>query len=132
MKFTYTGIRVRDMDASIGFYTQVMGMKLMLRERMEATGGEFAQLNSPASAQRLELNWYPETSPYCTPYCEGAELDHLAFWVRDVDSTLRELEGKGVQVAVEPFSETGYRLAFIKDPDGIWIELIGRERHKRP
>lgn len=132
MKFIYTGIRVRDMEASIRFYTQTMGMKLLLREKMEATGGQFAELKSPGSPQRLELNWYPETSPFCTPYCEGAELDHLAFWVGNVDSTVRDLKGKGVQVAIEPFSETGYRLAFAKDPDGIWIELIGRETRKRP
>lgn len=132
MEFAYTGIRVRNMDASIRFYTQVMGMKLLLREKMEATGGEFAELRSSGSPQRLELNWYPEASPYFTPYAEGAELDHLAFRVRDVDSTLRDLKAKGIQVALEPFSETGYRLAFVKDPDGIWIELIGKERRKRP
>ncbi len=131
MTFTYTGIRVRDMDASLRFYTKVMGMKLILRDRMRSTGGEYAHLKSPGSTQHLELNWYPEDSPYHSPYQEGAELDHLAFWARDVDASFQNLTTNGASVAVRPFSEDGYRLAFVKDPDGIWIELIGREKRKR-
>jgi catechol 2,3-dioxygenase-like lactoylglutathione lyase family enzyme len=45
--------------------------------------------------------------------------------VKDVNKTYKKLLAKGAKKAVEPFSEGKYRLAFVKDPDGIWIELIG-------
>ena len=55
----------------------------------------------------------------------------LAFWERDVDRKYKEMLANGATKAVEPFSEGGYRLAFVKDPDGIWIELLGKERRAR-
>jgi len=58
MKFYYTGIRVRDMDESIAFYTDVMGMKLLDRSKIITTNGEVASLKSPKSDQILELNFY--------------------------------------------------------------------------
>jgi len=125
----YTGIRVRDLNRSLRFYTKVMGMKQILRGRMKA-GGIFIQLRSPRSKQRLELNYYPAKTKYHERYCSGSELDHLAFWTRDVDDQLRRIVSKGGKIAVSPFSENGYRLAFVKDPDGIWIELMGRDRKK--
>lgn len=130
MQFTYTGIRVRDIERSIEFYTKVMKMKLLFRAKMQATGGEFAHLKSLGSQQRLELNWYPRNSKYYCKYREGDELDHIAFWVKDVDKEFRELTKKGAKKAIEPFSEGSYRLAFVKEPEGIWIELLGREKKK--
>jgi catechol 2,3-dioxygenase-like lactoylglutathione lyase family enzyme len=58
MKFTYTGIRVRDSGRSIEFYTKTMGMKEVRRGKMRA-GGIFVQLRSKESDQMLELNYYP-------------------------------------------------------------------------
>jgi len=58
-------------------------------------------------------------------------LDHPAFWVTDVHNTFERIVKKGATVAVNPFSEDNYHLAFVKDPDGIWIELIGKEKSKR-
>jgi lactoylglutathione lyase len=131
MKFTYTGIRVRDVKRSIDFYTRVMGMEVVLPPtKMKATGGLYAHLESKGSKQRLELNWYPES--YARDYAEGDELDHLAFWLtrtESVDEEFKELKKKGAQVAIEPFSEGAYRLAFLKDPDGVWIELLGKRNN---
>ena len=56
-KFEYTGIRVKDMDESISFYTDVLGMKLVGRGSTEATKGVWAQLKSEGSKHLLELNW---------------------------------------------------------------------------
>ena len=86
------------------------------------------ELKSPRSAQRLELNYYPPESKFYELFKGGSELDHLAFWVRNVDRKYRELLKKGARNAVKPFSEGKYRFAFVKDPDGIWIELIGKGR----
>jgi len=59
MGFRYTGIRVRDMDRSIDFYTRLLGMRVTFRFKIKETGGRIAVLKSPRGSQRLELNWYP-------------------------------------------------------------------------
>jgi catechol 2,3-dioxygenase-like lactoylglutathione lyase family enzyme len=58
----------------------------------------------------------------------GDEVDHLGFQVEDVDLAFADLVNQGVEVALTPFNEGNDRLAFIKDPDGIWIELEGPGR----
>ncbi|MBX5328355.1 MAG: VOC family protein [Candidatus Bathyarchaeia archaeon] len=63
MKFTYTGIRVRDLKRSIDFYTKTMGMKEIQRGKMRA-GGMFVQLKSKGPQQILELNYYPHRTKY--------------------------------------------------------------------
>jgi lactoylglutathione lyase len=128
--FTYTGIRVRDLKRSLAFYTKVLGLKKAGRGRMRA-GGIFVQLKDPRSRQVLELNYYPPGTKYYERFKNGSELDHLAFRERNVDGRYEELLANGATKAVEPFSEGGYRLAFVKDPDGIWLELIGLDRARR-
>jgi len=120
MRFGYTGVRVKDMDESVRFYTEVMGMRLVARSRIPTTKGEVAALQSPGSEQMLELNHYEPDSPYATPYTPGEGLDHLAFKVDDAKKAFEELRAKGVEVALEPPQR---HLAFLKDPNGIWIEL---------
>jgi len=126
-KFFYSGIRVRDVDRSIRFYRKVMGMRVTRRGVM-SHGGVWVELKSPGSDQRLELNWYPAGSRFHTNYRKGEELDHLAFRVTDVARTFRDLVSKGARPEVEPFREERYEFAFVSDPDGIWIELLGRSR----
>jgi catechol 2,3-dioxygenase-like lactoylglutathione lyase family enzyme len=104
-----------------------MGMKLNLEGKMDH-GGVWVGLKSPSSAQRLELNYYPPSSKFYEKFRTGSELDHLAFWVKDVDRKFERLLENGAKKAVEPFSQGKYRFAFVKDPDGIWIELIGRAK----
>ncbi len=94
-------------------------------------GGIFIHLKSPKTPQRLELNYYPPGNKFHEKFKQGSELDHLAFWVKDVDGKYAELISKGARKAVEPFKEGRYKLAFLKDPDGIWIELIGFDRRSR-
>ena len=130
MRFGYTGIRVRNLERSLRFYKKTMGMRETLRGRMKA-GGIFVQLRSPRSRQLLELNYYPPKAKYYERYDSGSELDHLAFWTVDVDRRFKGLTSKGAKVAVKPFSEDGYRLAFVKDPDGLWLELIGLDRRTK-
>jgi len=130
MPFTYTGIRVRDLKRSLAFYTKAMGLKEVLRGKMKA-GGIYIQLKDQRSRQVLELNYYPRRARYHERFKTGSELDHLAFWEKDVDRKYKRLLRKGATKAIAPFSEDGYRLAFVKDPDEIWIELLGRERRPR-
>jgi lactoylglutathione lyase len=120
----YTGIRVRDLDESIRFYTQVLEMTLVERMTTAPTKGEVATLRSPGSEQELELNFYGEESRFWAPYSNGEDLDHLAFKVRDLVATVRDLRRKGVEIIVEPYSIGDWSEAYIRDPNGIWIELL--------
>jgi len=128
--FRYTGIRVRDLDRSIEFYTKVLGMRVTWRMKIRETGGAIAVLKSARTTQRLELNWYPPRGRH-RRYREGDELDHLAFSVPDVDRFLRDHRGS-FKVVMRPFDEGGDRLAYVTDPDGVWIELMaGRKARKK-
>ncbi len=120
--FHYTGIRVRDLDRSLAFYTQVFGMKVIGRGTMPH-GGKYVHLRTPRSPQRLELNWYPKGSRFYTPYRRGEEMDHLAFVVDDVREAFEELVRTGAAVAVDPAHSKGTEV-YVRDPDGIWIELL--------
>jgi lactoylglutathione lyase len=126
MKFRYVGIRVRDLKHSLDFYTKTMGMKIVDRGRMRA-GGIFIQLRNRGSQQILELNYYPPDGKYYEEYVEGSELDHLAYWCKDVRKCYKKVLAGGATSAIEPWDESGYTLAFVRDPDGIWIELIGKK-----
>jgi len=129
MGFRYTGIRVRDIERSIDFYTRVMGMRITWRMKIREMGGKIAVLKRPRGSQRLELNWYPPRGMH-RRYRQGDELDHLAFHVRDVDAFLREHRGE-VTVAMKPFHEGRERLAYVTGPDGEWIELMSGRKQRR-
>lgn len=123
-RFEYTGIRVKDMDESIRFYTEVLGMTLVERIATPQTKGEVATLRSAESEQELELNFYREESPFWASYSNGEDLDHLAFRVEDLRGTVDDLRRNGVKVLMEPYSIAGWSEAYIRDPNGIWIELL--------
>jgi len=129
MYFRYTGMRVRNLRRSVAFYTKVMGMKVHLQGKMWH-GGEWVELKSPNSSQRLELNYYPPGTKYHEPFRTGSELDHLAFWVKNVDREYAQLLKRGAKKGIAPFQQGKYRFAFVKDPDGIWIELLGRGKER--
>ena len=123
----YVGIQVRDMDRSVRFYTNALGMAVDRRQRVPETGGEWAELRSPGTEPILELNWYPDGSPFFNgPYRNGDELDHIAFDCDDVGRAYQELIAAGARPGHAPFREGGSVLAYVQDPDGIWIELCER------
>ena len=125
-KFVSTGILVSNLEESIAFYTRKLGMKLMLKTRIEETGGRVARLTTRGSRQILELNWYP--SRY--RYGGKSGLDYLSFKVNDASAEYRKLARKRKGV-MPPFEEGRWLLAYIKDPDGNLIEL-GSRLKKRP
>jgi lactoylglutathione lyase len=130
MRLIYFGIRVRNMKRSLRFYTKVLGMKVIHRGKM-LHGGIFVHLKHPGSAQRLELNYYPSKNRFYTKYRPGTEMDHIGFWTDDVDKTYARLIAKGARKAVPPFSNGKERLAYVSDPDGIWIEFFGADKRKK-
>lgn len=123
MKFLYTGIQVTDLDRSVRFYHEGLGMEVAGRDLVASTGGETATLHSPGSEQRLELNWYPDVK-----YDAGSELDHLAFEVADVEAAASRLVELGGRVVREVEHASDYDLGYVTDPDGIWIELVHPKR----
>lgn len=122
-KLTYTGIRVKDLDASVRFYTQVLGMKEIGRSTIDAAGGQLVNLVTEEGGHPLELNYYAKGSPFDTRYEVGEGLDHLAFQVADLDEALAEATKAGHPVVKEMKTATS-RWAYITDPNGIWIELF--------
>jgi lactoylglutathione lyase len=125
-KFIYTGIHVSDFEKSIAFYRKALGMKLLFRANIKETGGRVAWLKSKGSKQILELNWYPRKYRY------GGRtgLDHLAFEVNDAVAEYRKLSKK-YRGTIAPFEEGRWILAYVKDPNGNWIELGSRLRKRR-
>lgn len=127
----YTGLRVRNLDRSIRFY-RALGFRRTLRLRNPL--GEAAQLRHPVNRFTLELNFFPKGSEAWAPLRRGTELDHLGFEVDDVDATVKRLVRAGGKVVREPYA-TGIwiegkgqfhgRAAYVADPDGVWIELMG-------
>ena len=122
-RFEYTGIRVRDLEASIAFYTKVLGMRYLGKNEIAVVKGEVASLESEEGGFQLELNHYAKGSKYYTRYRAGEELDHLAFQVDDIDQFLEHAEKMGRPAVAEVKTEKS-RWVYIKDPNGIWIEIV--------
>lgn len=122
-KLTYTGIRVKDLDASVRFYTNVLGMKEIDRSTIDVAKGRAVNLVSEDGGHPLELNYYEKGSPFASKYEAGEGLDHLAFRVENLDAAIAEAKGAGHPVIKEMKTATS-RWVYIQDPNGIWIELF--------
>jgi lactoylglutathione lyase len=118
----YTGIRVKNLDESLRFYTEVMGMKIKERYQNDVTQGEVAVVVSKDGGPEIELNYYKEGSKFDVTYLSGQELDHLAFWLGDdYENFLSEAKKKGYDTVLEGKAPDNHHYAFIKDPNGIYI-----------
>jgi len=95
-----------------------------------AHGGKWVHLVDPSTKQMLELNWYPKGSRFYRKYRSGSELDHIGFIVDDAVKWFNLLVRRGAKAAAKPFGDEEETLAYVKDPDGIWVELIGPGRRK--
>jgi lactoylglutathione lyase len=121
VKILHTCLNVSNLDKSIEFYTQFMGLKFISRREVKQNNAEIAFLQDEDGAALELTHWRDKKS-----IVEGDNFDHMAFAVRDVSATVSELKMSGVTIAMEPFSLSGSssKIAFIKDPDGNWLELI--------
>ena len=117
-KLVYVGIRVKDLERAIDFYTKLLGMKVVSRYKIEQTQGEIVNLESEKGGFTLELNYYEKGSPYDTEYLVGEGLDHLAFNVDNLDKALEEARLAGHPTTLE-IKSGNIRWAYIKDPNGI-------------
>ena len=126
IRLYYSGIEVRELRRSLKFYRS-LGLRISHRGTM-AHGGKYVHMKDPSSDQRLELNWYPKRSRFYQKYKNGSELDHNGFIVDDAEKWFKLLVRRGARPAARPFGDESETLAYVKDPDGIWIELIGPGR----
>jgi lactoylglutathione lyase len=124
MRFLHTSITVRQMDESLQFYTEVLGLEFERRRTIPENHAEIAFVKDPASGARVELTHWDGKDTF-EP---GEQLDHLAFEVPDLDRFLIKMRTKNVKIAKEPYRLSGgtSRIAFILDPNDVWIELIER------
>ena len=120
MKYLHTMVRVKNIDESLDFYCNKLGLKET--RRIENEKGKFTLIflgaeNSDERHALLELtcNWVPEK------YTGGRNFGHLAYSVKNIYETCDNLMKKGVTINRPP--RDGH-MAFIKSPDGISIELL--------
>lgn len=127
-RMLHTMVRVRDLDASIDFYTKLLGMHLLRRNDYE--GGRFTLAfvgyGDEADHTVLELtyNW-----DQAEPYDLGSGFGHIAIGVPDIYATCEALRAAGAKIVREPgpMKHGTTVIAFIEDPDGYKVELIERK-----
>ena len=96
-RLLHTRMRVADMEASVRFYTDVLGLAVISRHT-SPRGSELVFLSVPGSAEEIELCSFPDSGDVSVP----EDLVHLAFAVDDMDETIRHLEQMGVPVTDGP------------------------------
>ncbi|MBN34155.1 MAG: lactoylglutathione lyase [Rhodospirillaceae bacterium] len=118
MKYLHTMVRVKDIDASLDFYCNKLG--LVEQDRYENEGGRFTLVflgapENPESQVELTYNWDPED------YDGGRNFGHLAYEVDDIYALCQKLMDSGVTINRPP--RDGH-MAFVRSPDGISVELL--------
>ena len=121
-KLLHTRMRVSDMEQTIRFYTDVLGLEVLER-KVSPRGSHLAFLKVPNSEELIELTSFPPSGPVRVQ----EDLVHLAFQVENLDDTIASLNAQGVKITDGPTqSSSGSRFIFIDAPDGYEIELIER------
>ncbi|MDA0218608.1 MAG: VOC family protein [Proteobacteria bacterium] len=118
MKYLHTMVRVTDLDASLAFYCDKLGLKEINRYDSEKGRFSLIFLAAPGDEEaQVELthNWDPE------PYDGGRNFGHLAYEVDDIYASCQRLMDGGVTINRPP--RDGH-MAFVRSPDGISIELL--------
>lgn len=126
MRMLHTMLRVGDLERSLSFYTEVLGMKLLRRK--DYPGGKFTLAfvgygdESDHTVIELTHNWDTDN------YDLGTGYGHIALAVEDAAAACDAIREKGGNVVREagPMKHGGSVIAFIEDPDGYKIELIER------
>lgn len=121
MRFAHTMIRVKDMDTSIAFYRDTLGLDLIEHFELPGADATLAFLKDPRSGFEIELTYNHDGRDYDL----GSGFGHMAFFVESVDAKHAELTSKGVTFSLEPKTmKNGTRIAFADDPTGYKIEFI--------
>jgi lactoylglutathione lyase len=123
-KLLHTRYRVNDLEKTVTFYREVLGLEEVGRHK-SPRGSELVFFKAPDSDEEIELCSYPASGPVQVQ----PDLTHLAFEVDDLDAFARQLQTKGVKLSDGPTrSSSGSVFAFVDAPEGYEIELIQRPR----
>ena len=118
MKYLHTMVRVTDIDASLKFYRDALGLREVRRSEHEAGRFTLIYLAAPGDEDaqiELTYNWDPET------YTGGRNFGHVAYAVPDIYAACQRLKDAGVTINRPPRDG---RMAFVRSPDGISIEIL--------
>ncbi len=119
-KLLHTRYRVADLDKTVHFYKEVLG----LEEVKRSTSGRGSQLvffKAPGSDELIEICKFDESGPVVV----GPDLTHLAFEVEDLEAFAKHADSLGYPLSDGPHkSSNGSALAFIDAPEGYEVELI--------
>ena len=123
-KLLHTRYRVDDLDRTVRFYKEVVGLLEVGRHR-SSRGSELVFLKAPGSEEQIELCHYPASGPVQVQ----PDLTHLAFEVDSLEEFGRHLAGLGLRFSDGPhFNDAGGGIAFIDAPEGYEVELIQSPR----
>ncbi len=124
-KLLHTRMRVNDLEQTVKFYTDILGLELTDR-RESPRGAKLAFLRTPNSEELIEITYFPDSGPVQVQ----PDLMHLAFEVGNLEDYRKYLESKGIKFSDGPTvsKSTGSIFAFIDAPEGYEIELIQRAR----
>ena len=122
MKLLHTMIRVKDIEKSLKFYTELLNMNVVDKKRLEDCWLYF--LSDEENTCQIELTFNDETPQ--NGYNVGNGFGHIAFSIDSFEAFTKKLNENGYKYLYEPFDLTGKgsMIAFIQDPDGYEIELI--------
>ena len=123
MKYLHTMVRVHDLDASMRFYCEALGLELVTRRDYEQGRFTLVYLAAPGDhdAQiELTYNW-PDESGQAEVYTGGRNFGHVAYAVKDIYASCERLQSQGVTILRPPRDG---RMAFVRSPDGISVELL--------
>ncbi len=119
-KLLHTRYRVTDLDKTVSFYTQVLGLE-EVRRSTSGRGSQLVFLKAPGSEELIELCKFDESGPVVV----GPDLTHLAFEVTDMEAFARHAAALGYPLSDGPHrTESGSLIAFIDAPEGYEVELI--------
>jgi lactoylglutathione lyase len=123
-KLLHTRYRVTDLEKTVAFYRDVLGLK-EVRRHTSGRGSQLVFFKAPLSEEEIELCKFDESGPVVV----GPDLTHLAFEVDNLDQFARESAAKGYPLSDGPHrTERGGAIAFIDAPEGYEIELIERAK----
>ncbi len=121
-KLLHTRYRVTDLEKTVAFYKDVLGLK-ETRRHTSGRGSQLVFFKAPDSEEEIELCKFDQSGPVVV----GPDLTHLAFEVDDLEKFARDAAAKGYPLSDGPHkTEGGSMIAFIDAPEGYEIELIQR------
>ena len=120
-KLLHTRFRVSDLEKTVSFYKDVLGLK-ELRRHTSGRGSQLVFLRAPDSEEEIEICKFDQSVPIVV----GPDLTHLAFEVDDLETFAREAAAKGYPLSDGPHATGSGKIAFIDAPEGYEIELIER------